>query len=107
MSVEEIDQIDIIGIDPISGEVILTVADQLDWSDEYAHLTTLQEKLNTYMAFIETGEMGEQYPQARGRHAVIVVVFQHAPPPVVKEFVKRASLAVRHLGAELRLRFHV
>lgn len=106
MSVEEIDRIDIIGIDPVSGEVVLTIADHLDWSDDYAHLTTLQEKLNTYLAFIESGEMGEQYPQARGRHAVIDLIFRHDPSPMAREFVRRASPAVRSVGAELRMRVH-
>lgn len=35
------------------------VCDHIDGSDEDAHLSLLQDKLNTYLAFIESGEVFE------------------------------------------------
>src|SRR6266540_2021756 len=66
MSISETDKIDVIGIDSASGDVILTVSDHLDWEDVGTHLLQLQEKLNTYLAFIESGEMLESYPKSAG-----------------------------------------
>ena len=104
MSINDSDRIDIIGVDAATGEVILTIADHLDWSDEYAHLIALQKKLNTYISFIESGEIVEQYPNARGRRLVIDLAFKHDPSPTAAEFLKRASPTIESVGAELRSR---
>lgn len=104
MTVEDTERIDIIGVDAKSGEVILTIADHLEWTDEYDHLRRLQEKLNTYLAFIESGKMNESYPSARGRKAVIDVVFKFEPSTTGAEFLKRASPLAAAVGAELRSR---
>jgi hypothetical protein len=57
MSVEQKDVIDAIGVNKESGEVVLTISDHLDWEDTSAHLLVLQDKINTYIAFIESGEI--------------------------------------------------
>lgn len=104
MTIEEYERIDIIGVDAETGDVILTIADHVDWSDEYGHLMALQKKLNAYIEFIEGGQMSEAYPNARGRRPVIDVVFRHAPTPTAAEFLERARPAVASVGAELRSR---
>ena len=48
MSIEQTDLIDIISIDRLTGETILTISDHLDWSDSATHLRLLQNKLNRY-----------------------------------------------------------
>lgn len=58
---------------------MLTISDHLDWDNEQGHLRTLQEKLNLYLAFIESGELLVKYPQAAGRHRRIDVVFRVQP----------------------------
>ena len=55
MGVEQTTVIDAIGIDQVSGAVHLTIADALAW--DAAHLRLLQEKLNAYLAFVESGEL--------------------------------------------------
>jgi hypothetical protein len=52
--------VDWLGIEKGSGHIVLTVVDDLDWSDEGGHLLALQEKLNRYLAFIESGEVFER-----------------------------------------------
>jgi hypothetical protein len=104
MSVEHGDRIDMIGIDATTGDVVLTIADHLDWSDEYGHLAALQKKLNAYLSVIESGEIVEQYPNASGRRPVIDLVFKHDPTPTATEFLRRASPTITSIGAELRSR---
>lgn len=104
MTVEDPQKIDIISIDPMSDEVVLTIADHLDWSDDYEHLITLQKKLNTYLSFIHSGEILQLYPNARNRRAVIDILFKHAPPSVATEFVRRAATSAAEIGVSVRAR---
>ncbi len=73
MSIEQTDLVDIISIDRMTGEVILTISDHLDWSDCGAHLLLLQSKLNRYLAFVESGEILQSYPKAK---AIIYLPYQ-------------------------------
>lgn len=62
MSIQETSKIDSIGTDKLSGDIILTISDHLDWSNEIEHLEILQEKLNSYIEYIEGGQISEDYP---------------------------------------------
>ncbi len=79
VSVEQTDVVDILGIDRETGHVVLTISDHLDWSDSVEHQTILQEKLNTYLASVESGEILGQYPEAKNRPVAFRVVFQVPP----------------------------
>jgi hypothetical protein len=56
MTLDTPDTVDAMGIEIGSGLAVLTIADELDWRDERAHLLALQTKLNAYFAFIESGQ---------------------------------------------------
>lgn len=60
MTVEQTRVVDWMGLEKGTRHVCLTVVDDLDWNDEQGHLLVLQEKLNTYLAFIESGEVFER-----------------------------------------------
>ena len=74
MSVEQTDIVDIIGTDRWTGRVTLTISDHLDWTDSVAHQTILQKKLNTYLAFVESGEILERYPEAKDKAVTFDIV---------------------------------
>lgn len=78
MSVEQIDKIDVISTAP-NGKVELTIADHLKWNNEKSHLLILQDKLNTYIDFIESGQILENYPNALNKEIIISVVMKYAP----------------------------
>jgi len=61
MSVEEKNKIDIITTNK-EGILVLTISDHLEWDDENEHLLILQDKINSYVDFIESGQMAESYP---------------------------------------------
>ena len=71
MSIEQTDLIDIISVDQLTGETILTVSDHLDWSDSPTHLRLLQNKLNRYLAFVKSGEIFQS--QAQDRRIIFTV----------------------------------
>lgn len=101
MSVEQLDVIDVISTDP-TGHVVLTVSDHLDWSDTVQHQNILQAKLNKYLAFVESGEILEKYPDAKGRLVVFKVVFKFRPDPTGLQFLAKAKAVIESAGFTLR-----
>lgn len=97
MSIDQPRVVDFIGIEPGVGAVVLTLADHLEWG-EPGHLRALQEKLNTYLAFIESGELLTAYPQAQGKAATIEVVCKHPPDADGVTFLSRAAREIAQAG---------
>jgi hypothetical protein len=102
MSVEQTDVVDILSIDRETGHVVLTISDHLDWSDSAGHQAILQKKLNTYLAFVESGEILEQYPKAKNRPVAFNVVFGVPPDESGWAFVARAREVIESAGFTLR-----
>src|SRR5579863_4230956 len=98
MSVEQTDVVDIESIERETGNVILTISDHLDWSDSLAHQSILQKKLNTYLAFVESGEILEQYPKAKDRPVVLNVVFRCPSDESGQAFITRARALLESAG---------
>lgn len=65
MTIEQLDKVDVIAND--NEKVILVISDHLEWDDQNEKLLLLQDKLNLYLSFIESGEIFEQYPIAKGK----------------------------------------
>ena len=97
MTVTDNRVIDIFSIDQ-EGHTVLTISDHLDWGDTYNHLVILQDKINAYLAFIESGEIYDSYPGAKNRPLKIKVVFQHEPDSEGYGFLSRAKSIVEGAG---------
>jgi hypothetical protein len=102
MSIEQLDVVDVVSIDKQTGHVILTISDHLDWSDNIAHQTALQAKLNKYLSFVESGEILARYPEAKGRPVAIKVVFRCKPDKEGWSFISRAKEIIESAGFTLR-----
>jgi hypothetical protein len=63
MSLTEVNIIDALGESKTGNDLILMIADQLDWIDETNHLEILQEKINTYLGYIEDEELFGALPK--------------------------------------------
>src|SRR5262245_44754670 len=99
MSIEQADTIDFVSIDDASGRVLLTISDHLNWDqDEGAHLLMRQEKINSYLRFIESGEISIKFPQAQGRNVTINVVGQFPLSKQARVFFQQAQAAVQDAG---------
>jgi len=79
MSVVDTDSIDAIGMEKEAKRVFLSIVDSLVWDQENVHLFTLQEKINTYLYFIESGELLKALPDAAGFDVAIEVILKHMP----------------------------
>lgn len=95
MSIEDQSSVDAIGVNE-SGIVVLTISDHLEWDDE--HLYLLQEKINTYLAFIESGEVYQSYPISKGREFKISVVCKYEPSPTAMKFLSQCTTVINQAG---------
>ena len=104
MTVDNQRVIDLIHIDTETDEVVLTIADHLPWDEAHEHLLILQEKLNTYLAFLESGEINESYPAAMGRQVRIALVHREALDACATGFLNRAKAVIEDAGFTLTWR---
>ena len=74
------DTVDALGIDPDSGDALLVISDDLDWSDPVAHINALQAKIGAYLGFIQTGQFEAALPESAGRKRRIAIIQQYEPP---------------------------
>jgi hypothetical protein len=103
MSIEQTDTVDLVSVDQISDDLLLTISDHLAWDQgEGEHLLLLQKKLNAYLRFIESGEVVRKFPEARGRNAVINVVGQFPLSEKAKLFFGKATTAIQAAGFTLK-----
>ena len=93
--------VDIISKDE-SGNITLTISDHLDWSDVQEHLFILQEKLNTYLRFIESGEIYQKYPDARNKSLHIDVKFHYPLVAPGIDFLQTVKPIVEAAGVGFR-----
>ena len=106
MSIEQTGVIDFVGIEKEAGNVVLTISDHLGWEAmDKSHLILLQERINTYLRFVESGELVQQYPSAIGRNVVISVVGKYQPSKDARDFLDQAAAIVAKAGIELRFQF--
>ena len=87
MSVTDIEKIDLISTDP-KGVIRLTISDHLDWEEEESHLRTLQDKINKYLEFIESGQIYDDYPEAKGKELRIDVVSKYDLTELGNDFIR-------------------
>jgi hypothetical protein len=103
MTVEEARKVDFAALEPQSGDMRLIICDHLDWTEnEGEHLILLQEKLNSYLAFIESGEIYTKLPNAIGKRIVIEVTGKFPLSDEARKFYRLAGGAIEDAGFSLR-----
>ena len=105
MSVEDPHVIDIIHSEKDGGNVTLTVTDHLEWGDG-EHLMKLQDKLNSYLAFIESGEIFEKYPKEKGKVVKLNVVCKYHPDSEGEKFLNLCRETITKAGFEFSYETH-
>jgi len=104
MTVKDVNSVDMVGICGTTGKAVLTITDHLPWEDDgQEHLLMLQEKINTYLRFVESGEIFVKYPEAKDRQIVFEVVTKYRQDDQAKEFCSQAALVVANAGFELKI----
>jgi len=85
--------------------VWLTISDHLDWDlEEKKHLLLLQNKLNAYLRFVESGEILRKFPKAKGRNVVINLVGKFPLSEKADEFFEKVRDTLRDAGLKLQFK---
>jgi len=98
MTIEQTKNIDIVALNEKIGIVYLTIADNIAWGDQEVKLLQLQNKINTYLEFIESGEMFQLYPKSRYLNPMISLISQHPPQEKDITFLNRVTAIIEEAG---------
>lgn len=106
MTIDQSNVVDAIGVDKETGDLVLTIVDHLEWTSNFdEHLQLLQEKLDTYLCFIESGEIYQTYPDAKNRPVLIDVVYMY---PLNRQALNIFNMVIWIIeGAGMRLRHRI
>ena len=104
MAIDETDVVDAIGVDGVSGELVMTISDHLDWKEVPLHLEALRDKFNAYLRAIQDGDLVNSYPDAEGRPVVIELVTRVELPEVGLSFIDHVRQTAKQLHVEIRSR---
>ena len=85
---------------------MLVVSDPLPWREpeEEDHLEMLREKLNSQIAFVETGQLASIYPPYSGGKVRVEVVARHALTEAAREFYGVAQRVMKKSNLDLQFR---
>lgn len=87
MSVLDFNKVD--GIAQKKGEkstVLMLISDHLDWEQEYDHLLVLQEKINHYLDFIQSGQAQRRFSDTIERYEILLA-FLHPITENCRKFI--------------------
>jgi hypothetical protein len=98
MGVQNTNEVDVISYNKETGVVTLAIIDSLDWDDEGEHLLLLQEKINIYLSFIESGEIYSSYEHADGSEFEIKIYFKNDFPQLCKNFLDKVTEIINEAG---------
>jgi len=88
MTVENSAVIDLVSVDPLTGVVCLSMVEEREWGDEGKLLPDLQAKLNTYLEYIESGQLRFDYPDLVKNPITFRLHYMHEPSAREREFIR-------------------
>jgi len=103
MSVKQKNKVDFIGINEEANEVRLGISDHLDWNEPELHYQLIQDKVNAYLAFIESGEILEVYPDSKGRKVAIELKAKFEPAAFTNGFFAKLEHVLSNAGYRFRI----
>ena len=80
--INEAHKIDFLVRNHAAGEIYLLITDHLRWDDQkddVAHQQMLQDKIYSYLDWIESGDLYRLHPDTRGLQLIIGIVAQFPP----------------------------
>jgi hypothetical protein len=105
MAIDQLNVVDMVATNPATNQVVLVISDHLEWTDDNEsnklHMYLLQQKVNTYLEFAESGEIYRSYPKAAGKNIVISVIAKFPMSKEASAFFERVRSAVTKLGYDI------
>jgi len=104
MAVDDKNVIDIVSIDK-DDTAVLTISDHLEWDTGNEHILILQDKINSYLGAIESGDLYDKYPNAKSKNIKIRVVAKYLPNKDGEQFLKQTKEFLKSAGYDFTLTF--
>lgn len=89
LNIEKTDTIDGLAYEQDTSSLILLLTDGMDWSDMNRHLLLLQDKLNTYIWYIDSEQYKEKYPNVKSVELRVSFLFEE--PEICRKLLERAK----------------
>ncbi len=87
MSIQDENIIDIIQVNEADKIVRLIATDHLPWGgDDNQHLYQIQEKVNSYLKYIESSQLISDYPHVEGFKTLIQIHGKYDRPELAVDF---------------------
>ena len=93
--------VDLMGVDPTSGKVVLTMIERRAWGADARQFQQIEEKINRYMGYALDGFLVEQHPQYEGKPVQIRLECAEAPHGEAVRFVAAMKHAIEQYGLQL------
>ncbi|MFT5676131.1 MAG: hypothetical protein ACI808_002069 [Paraglaciecola sp.] len=106
MTIEQENEIDIISTYEEEGYVGLTISDHLDWDIANEKLLKLQNKINTYLGFVQSGQIYNDYPNAKRLKIKIELVCKYPPNEEGEKFLKLLQAMIEKAGFYFNWKLH-
>ena len=90
--------VDLIEVDPASGQVVLVMIERRMWDSDPRQLRQLEDKINRYLGYVIDGHLTTHYPQYKGQGVQVRLNCAEAPCGEAVAFVTAAERAVRAYG---------
>jgi hypothetical protein len=106
MSVLDSDRVDFVAS---KGAVVqLVMTDHLSWDDVEEHMLALQDKINAYIAFVESGQIDQvaNVPPPGERQVIVSIVLKEPAALEVEPFFGEARRILGEIGVGLEIRVH-
>lgn len=87
--------IDVVTHDPTKTHWKLIVVEAGSWDGSPERLLLLQEKLNSYLRFITSGQMARLYPESAGKSVAIQIDLYEKPDEATTTFVDEVRSVLR------------
>jgi hypothetical protein len=101
MSVVEKKEIDGIGKSKDGSTLVFMIADHLEWDDEFWHLNILQDKINSYLEYIETNQFSDIYPNDEFKFYHIEISFKYKITDKCKKFLETVQKQIENYNIKV------
>ncbi|HLQ44624.1 MAG TPA: DUF6572 domain-containing protein, partial [Planctomycetaceae bacterium] len=82
--------IDLVTVDPLTGIVSLIMVEHREWGEAGELLPDLQAKLNAYFAYVESGQLVQDFPDVAGKPITFLLNHVYELGPREREFIRIA-----------------
>lgn len=109
MAIDNPNVIDGMAIDKDRNALVLLLTDHLVWEgedalSEFNHLNLLQDKINAYISFLESGQYKENYPAESFSMAVIEIHFKYSITDNCEKFLNAVQNQIGQSGIKIEAR---